>query len=102
MNQARVETRVPAAHPALPGHFPGQPLVPGVVLLALVHEQAQARLAFSPGASRWLRIKFLAPVLPDQPLVIELEGDSQAFSFQIQSSTGQAVARGQCRHAPLA
>lgn len=58
--------RVPASHPALPGHFPGNPLVPGVVFLASViaaverlHEGA-VRVTGMPG------VKFLAPVLPDQ------------------------------------
>ena len=93
---------MPAAHPALPGHFPDQPIVPGVVLLAMVHEQAQARLGFSAGASQWQRVKFLGPVLPEQILVIELDGNPERFSFTIELAEGQIVARGQCRHAPLA
>lgn len=102
MNPARIETRVPATHPALPGHFPGQPIVPGVVLLALVHEQARAALGFKAGASQWQRVKFLGPVRPEQALIIELDGDPSRFSFAIQLDGGQTVARGQCRHVPLA
>jgi len=41
----QVDIRVPASHPALEGHFPGNPLVPGVVLLELLLEAAAARLA---------------------------------------------------------
>jgi hypothetical protein len=35
--------RVPHTHPALPHHFPGDPVVPGVWLLSLVEEAARQR-----------------------------------------------------------
>ncbi len=49
---------VPATHPSLPGHFPGRPIVPGVVLL-------EAVLACLPPGLTLLSAKFTAPVQPD-------------------------------------
>lgn len=63
--------RVAADHPCLPGHFPGQPVVPGVVLLDAV----QAALATQVGEIAALslpQVKFLQPLLPDQLAEIEL------------------------------
>jgi 3-hydroxymyristoyl/3-hydroxydecanoyl-(acyl carrier protein) dehydratase len=59
---------VPATHPCLPGHFPGQPVVPGVLLLDGVFQAIRA--AGLPPPARLLRAKFTAPVRPGQ--VVEL------------------------------
>jgi 3-hydroxyacyl-[acyl-carrier-protein] dehydratase len=55
---------IDAQHPALPGHFPGHPMVPGVVLLEQVAQALQAWRG-----QRMLRVletKFMAPLLPDE------------------------------------
>lgn len=64
--------RVPHAHPALPHHFPGDPIVPGVWLLSLVEEAARERF----GAGLRLRgvpeARFRRVLRPGEPYRIEL------------------------------
>jgi 3-hydroxymyristoyl/3-hydroxydecanoyl-(acyl carrier protein) dehydratase len=62
--------RIPADHPALPGHFPGRPIVPGVLLLDAVL-QAVAATGRNP-PTRLLRAKFPAPVLPGEEVEVTL------------------------------
>ena len=62
---------VPASHPALAGHFPGQPVVPAVVLLDAALATLRAREGFVlrsiPAA------KFLLPVLPEERIELHIE-----------------------------
>jgi 3-hydroxymyristoyl/3-hydroxydecanoyl-(acyl carrier protein) dehydratase len=60
-----------ADHPSLPGHFPGAPLVPGVVIL----DEVLATLAEwreNSQLSGIRLVKFLAPLQPEQPFTISL------------------------------
>ena len=64
-----ISFRVAADDPCLPGHFPGQPVVPGVRLLdalalALAGAAPPSRLV------RLTRVKFAAPVLPEQTVLL--------------------------------
>ena len=57
--------RIAASHPALPGHFPGHPVVPGVVLLEAVAAALPQHARATPRVTGFPVVKFLAPLLPD-------------------------------------
>jgi 3-hydroxymyristoyl/3-hydroxydecanoyl-(acyl carrier protein) dehydratase len=101
VNVIRSVRTLPAAHPAFAGHFPGQPLLPGVVLLAEVLEAAlaDATLAALLGPRPTLAsAKFLAPVSPQGDAPIELSIEFQALPrgarFEVRRA-GVVAARGQ-------
>ena len=72
----------PADHPSLPGHFPGRPVVPGVVVLERVLEAIEA--AHGPlGALRLPQVKFAQPLLPGETARIELAGETPRWRFRV-------------------
>jgi 3-hydroxymyristoyl/3-hydroxydecanoyl-(acyl carrier protein) dehydratase len=65
-----------ADHPSLPGHFPGAPLVPGVVILDEVLEALiEWRHDFVLTGIR--TVKFLAPLKPEHAFTITLSATSK-------------------------
>lgn len=74
-------------HPALPGHFPGNPIVPGVVLL----DHAVAVI----GGGRRLRavptLKFLQPVRPGDPCTVLWTWSGEVARFRILSGGFERV-----------
>lgn len=63
---------IPSHHPAFPGHFPGRPIVPGVVLLDYVEEFV--REIHAGMSVREIPVaKFLRSVMPDDTVLITLE-----------------------------
>ena len=62
-------------HPALPGHFPGHSVVPGVVILDEVIEMLRLQAGQALVVTGLPSVKLSSPLLPGQPLTIEIEED---------------------------
>jgi 3-hydroxyacyl-[acyl-carrier-protein] dehydratase len=85
--------RIPGDHPALPGHFPGAPLVPGVVLLDELLRAAERQLGRPLRIAGLPQVKFLAPLLPGQQARGALDIAGTRLTFHIEHA-GQTIARG--------
>src|SRR5579863_7366184 len=83
--------RIGRDHPALPGHFPGHAVIPGVVLLdhvaAALESWRGARIAGLP------QVKFLAPLLPEEEAEIILHDAGKSIRFNI-FRAGALIANG--------
>jgi uncharacterized membrane protein/3-hydroxymyristoyl/3-hydroxydecanoyl-(acyl carrier protein) dehydratase len=90
------QLEVPASHPALPGHFPGRPVLPGVVLLEHVIEAAAPMLGGGERIAGLPWVKFLAPLRPRDRAGIQLRRERNQLHFEV-SNAGLRVARGACR-----
>jgi 3-hydroxymyristoyl/3-hydroxydecanoyl-(acyl carrier protein) dehydratase len=84
---------VAAAHPIFAGHFPGRPIVPGVMLLEWVLEEIARLRACAPSALRIREAKFFTPLEPDNRAELHFELAAQRCSFSIRHGT-MTIARG--------
>lgn len=85
---------VDARHPAFEGHFPGRPILPGVVLLAEAMAVLESLAARPPEGWTLASVKFPSSALPGEPLVMAHERlASGAVRWEIRAA-GRVVAAG--------
>ena len=91
------EFEIAADHPAFDGHFPGHPVLPGVVLLSLVMQALDTRPALREqlGAPPTIeQAKFLAPVTPGSRVRVTLSAQARGVRFELHAGP-TLVAKGQ-------
>lgn len=82
------------------GHFPGDPIIPGAVLLSEVVLAIETDLGRSLGACRVKSAKFVHPVRPGERVSIEYSGQREGAVRFSCSAGGRAVLAGTYGVAP--
>ncbi len=88
---------IAASHPALPGHFPGRPIVPGVVLLDRI--AAAAERGFGRRLVALPEVKFRRPLAPGATVRLRLERTTDGARFALHCGA-EEIARGTLELAP--
>jgi 3-hydroxyacyl-[acyl-carrier-protein] dehydratase len=106
LNSLSAETRLPPESPWFSGHFPGNPILPGVAVLAMVAEMVRYAEEKKKGKVRISgvkRVRFKQPVKPNELLFIEVSCDgadrvsSYFFKAMVRNEiacTGQMLVEG--------
>ena len=85
---------VPEDHPAFAGHFPGNPILPGVVLLDAVLQAIAAATGIALEACEIGAVKFLSPAGPGDELEIRHSRSAGgAIGFEVLAG-GRRIASG--------
>lgn len=72
-------------HPALPGHFPGHPIVPGVLVLTAALRAMEEEFGADLRLVGLPTVKFGAPLRPGEPVTVRLgrESEAQRVNFTV-------------------
>jgi 3-hydroxymyristoyl/3-hydroxydecanoyl-(acyl carrier protein) dehydratase len=85
----KVLIKTPLEHPCYSGHFPGEPIVPGVLLLDLVVAQ------LGRGAPRALgQVKFHRAVKPGDSFVLRFSSSGSGVAFRCEHADAGLIAEG--------
>ena len=84
MNTVRYEVAVTPDAPVFRGHFPGYPILPGVMLLSFAREALAPVYGAERRIRRILRQRFLRPVTPGATVLVECRvGDAETEGYRV-------------------
>lgn len=87
-------------HPSLAGHFPGYPVVPGVVLLREVLDTLRRGSAVSPVVQSLPMVKFSSPLRPGEAVTIRVDAEAAGQAMFSCRVDGRLVASGTIEFMP--
>jgi 3-hydroxymyristoyl/3-hydroxydecanoyl-(acyl carrier protein) dehydratase len=96
-----VEVTIGDSHAALAGHFPGNAIVPAVLILGEVIKAAGSLEGCPVKVLSLPSAKFLCPLRPEEPLNIHLEQIRDGELNFVCRSAGRVIATGEIRYCPL-
>jgi 3-hydroxymyristoyl/3-hydroxydecanoyl-(acyl carrier protein) dehydratase len=80
---------VPGTHPSLPGHFPGNPIVPGVLLLD--HVLVTLQNATRRRVSCLQQVKFMSALRPEEQAHAMCDIEEERASFRVTAQRNGAA-----------
>jgi 3-hydroxymyristoyl/3-hydroxydecanoyl-(acyl carrier protein) dehydratase len=87
MTMLSLPLAIAADHPAYAGHFPGRPILPGVVLLDEALLALAALLGRAAATAQIKSAKFLSPVLPGENLRLDYSSTAAGvFRFELKAA----------------
>lgn len=105
-HQVNAQVRLNPRHGIFEGHFPGQPVVPGVCMVQIVKELMEQHLDTKLLLHTGCQLKFLQLVVPDEDDIIEvsiqLQPEGNTFATQAAFKKGDQFVfklQGVFRHA---
>ncbi|WP_426417218.1 hypothetical protein [Aestuariirhabdus sp. LZHN29] len=81
-NETSIEMKVPSDHPSLPGHFPANPVVPGVVILSCLLEGYSRAISAPLRLQQLPRVKFLRPLLAEVAFQVTYRESAGKLKFR--------------------
>lgn len=84
--EIRADVHVPSTSPWFDGHFPGEPVLPGVAQLGMVHDVVNAVLDGKFKIVSVRRIRFKRIVRPEDPLTVIVtpsQREAWTYTFRI-------------------
>jgi len=81
-------------HPSLEGHFPGYPVVPGVVLLSEVLDLLRRGSTRMMAVTGLPMVKFSSPLRPGERVTIRVDEDATALATFSCRVDGRLIASG--------
>lgn len=90
--------KIAADHPSLAGHFPGNPIVPGVILLDEVIAAFREYIGKPLVINAMPNIKFVSPLLPEKEFVISFEQKKEGLAGFSMQSGNAVIVSGQLRY----